>query len=99
MVVRFDANKTRQNTSADIGVEHDGGDKTAISEAEMIIGEARRLSGIPAGGADLTEKDRQDLQNMIISETAEEQQEPGPELTPGGNAQAKKALEGQSTIA
>lgn len=91
MVVKFDAKKTRQNASIDIGVEHDGGDKMAISEAEMIINEARRHSGIPPDGVAMSEKDKEELQKTVIREH-EVEQEAGPELTPAGQQiQAQQA--------
>lgn len=87
MVVRFDAKKTRQNASIDIGVEHDGNkDQTAISEAEMIINEARRHSGIPPEGVQMSAAEKEDLQNTVIREH-EAEQEAGPELTPAGRQQ------------
>ena len=95
MVVRFDSKKTRENTSIDIGVEHEGGEKGAISEVEMIVSEARRNSGIPPEGIALTEQDQQDIQNMVIRE-GDEEQETGPELTPQGKADAEKALREKS---
>lgn len=95
MVVRFDSNKVRNNTSLDIGVEHEGRDKTAISEVEMIVSEARRNSGIPPEGLSLTEKDEQEIHNMVVRED-NERQETGPELTPEGNAIAERQVKEKS---
>lgn len=97
MVVRFDSKKVRENTSIDIGVEHETREKGAISEVEMIVGEARRNSGIPLEGGMLTEKEKEEIQNMAIQEN-EEEQEAGPELTPGGNVEAEKALKEKSAV-
>lgn len=90
MVVRFDSKKVRENTTIDIGVEHENRDKSAISEVEMIVSEARRNSGIPMEGATLTDKEKEEIQNMAIQENEEE--ETGPELTPVGNVEGNKAL-------
>ena len=86
MVVKFDAKKTRQNATIDIGVEHESADKAAISEVEMIVNEARRHSGIPPEGVAMSEKEKEDLQKEVIREHAAEQ-ETGPELTPVGMQQ------------
>ena len=90
MVVRFDPKKVRENTSIDIGVQHES-QKGTVSEAEMIVSEARRHSGMPADGVALTQQDEEEIQNMVIQERDEEQ-EPGPELTPQGKTGAEKAL-------
>ena len=74
----------------DIGVENES-QKGALSEVEMIVSEARRSSGIPMEGQPLTEQDHEDIKNMVIQENPDEQ-EPGPELTPEGKAEAEKAL-------
>lgn len=95
MVVRFDSKKVRANTSIDIGVEHEGREKGAISEVEMLVSEARRNSGIPLEGATLSEREKEEIQNMAIQEN-EEEQEPGPELTPEGKIEAEKAVKEKS---
>ncbi|KAL2429506.1 Protein phosphatase 2C-like protein 1 [Exophiala dermatitidis] len=93
MVVRFDPQKLQQNTKIDIGVESEATkDKTAISEVEMIVGEARRNSGIAAEGA-VSDQDSEELRDMVIQEQEEEDQEPGPELTPEGKLEAEKLLQ------
>ena len=94
MVVRFDPKKLQANTSTDIGVEHDPAahDKGAVSEVEMIVGEARRHSGLfEADSAPLSDGESEELNKMVIHEQ-EEEQEPGPELTPGGKSEAEKIL-------
>lgn len=93
MVVRFNPKKVRENTSIDIGVQHDE-HNAGISEVEMIVGEARRNSNIPPEGASLSEAEKQDLANQVIAEQQEEQ-EAGPELTPEGQAQAQQLLREQ----
>lgn len=90
MVVRFDPKKVRENTSIDIGVQNES-QKGTVSEVEMLVSEARRHSGIPPEGAALTAQDEEEIKNMVIQERDEEQ-EPGPELTPTGKADAEKAL-------
>lgn len=90
MVVRFNPKKVRENTSIDIGVQHEERN-TGISEVEMIVGEARRNSNIPAGGVSLSEAEKQELADQVIAEQREEQ-EAGPELTPEGQAHADELL-------
>ncbi|EXJ78885.1 protein phosphatase [Capronia coronata CBS 617.96] len=92
MVVRFDPQKLQQNTKIDIGVENEATkDKSAISEVEMIVGEARRHSGIVQESA-FSDQDSEELREMVIKEQEEEDQEPGPELTPEGKREAEKIL-------
>lgn len=86
MVVRFNTRKVRENTSIDIGVQHETRDR-GISEAEMIVSEARRHSNIPPEGVALSEKEREDVTNQVI-----EEQEDGPELTPEGRILAEQAF-------
>lgn len=93
MVVRFNPKKVRENTSIDIGVQHEEQNR-GISEVEMIVGEARRNSNIPPEGASLSEAEKQELANQVITEQQEEQ-ESGPELTPEGQAQAEQLLREQ----
>ena len=95
MVVRFDPRKVRENTSIDIGVQHDT-QKHTISEAEMIVSEARRNSGIPAEGQPLSEQEDKELQKMVIKEQ-EEEQEAGPEMTAEGQRVALKQAQAQAT--
>lgn len=91
MVVRFDPKKLQSNTSLDIGVQNE---KTmgisAISEVEMIVNEARRNSGIDTN---LPERNSEELRDLVIEEHEEEDQEPGPELTPEGQELANKILQ------
>ncbi|KIX08769.1 uncharacterized protein Z518_03426 [Rhinocladiella mackenziei CBS 650.93] len=92
MIVRFDPQKLQQNTKIDIGVETEANrDKGAISEVEMIVGEARRHSGLLQEGA-FSDQDAEELRQMVIKEQENEDQEPGPELTPEGNTVAEKIL-------
>jgi len=92
MVVRFDPQKLQQNTKLDIGVETGSTkDKNAISEVEMIVGEARRHSGLVQEGA-VSDQDSEELRQMVIKESENEEQEPGPELTPEGQGEAEKIL-------
>ncbi|KAI1620151.1 protein phosphatase [Exophiala viscosa] len=95
MVVRFDPQKLQQNTKIDIGVESEANkEKGAISEAEMIVSEARRHSGIATESA-VSDQDSEDLKQSIIKESDGEEQEPGPELTPEGQGEAQKILSSQ----
>lgn len=99
MVVRFDPQKLQQNTKIDIGVESEATkDKSAISEVEMIVGEARRHSGIVQEAA-LSDQDSEELKDMVIKEQEEEEQEPGPELTPEGKSEAEKILSEKKQMA
>lgn len=92
MVVRFDSQKLQQNTKIDIGVENENNrDTHAISEVEMIVAEARRHSGVVAEGA-ISDQDSEELRESVIKESEKEDQEPGPELTPDGKADAEKLL-------
>ncbi|MCJ1358580.1 MAG: Protein phosphatase 2C 1 [Icmadophila ericetorum] len=81
MVVRFD-NKALQQTvdrkTELIGVEGDPSStkKGGISEADAIVGEARKSMGDV--GSDGTEEEKANLSEEIIHE--EEEKEPGPEL-------------------
>lgn len=96
MVVRFNSQKVRDNTSLDIGVEHEAGrDKTALSEVEMIVAEARRNSGIPADGVQMSEQEQEEIHNQVIREEQEEQ-EAGPEMTPEGRQMAVKQLQAKN---
>lgn len=95
MVVRFNTKKVRENTSIDIGVQHEEQDK-GISEVEMIVNEARRHSNIPVEGGSMSEAEKQEVTNQVIAEQQEEQED-GPELTPEGQAQAEDALRDKQT--
>lgn len=90
MVVRFDPKKVRENTMIDIGVQKESQTGT-LSEVEMLVGEARRNSGIPPDGQPLTEKEQEEIQHMVIQEH-EEAQESGPELIPPGQMDADQAI-------
>lgn len=92
MIVRFDSQKLQSNTKIDIGVETEANkDKGAISEVEMIVAEARRHSGI-AQEAAISDQDSEEVKQTVIKEHEDEDQEPGPELTPEGAPEAEKLL-------
>lgn len=92
MIVRFDSQKLQNNTKIDIGVETEANkDKGAISEVEMIVAEARRHSGI-AQEAAISDQDSEEVKQTVIKEHEDEDQEPGPELTPEGAPEAEKLL-------
>ena len=92
MIVRFDPKKLQDNTTSNIGVEtEENRDKSAISEVEMIVAEARRHSTSVREGALEDEDDTEKLQENVIRET-EEEQEYGPEFTPEGKEEADKIL-------
>jgi protein phosphatase PTC1 len=86
MIVRFDPKKLQTNTTTDIGVESETShEKGAVSEVEMLVSEARRNS-LQAGEIALDDS-TEDLKDI---EEQEEDQEPGPELTPEGQIEADK---------
>jgi hypothetical protein len=93
MIVRFDPSKLASNTTTGIGVESDPAnrEKGAVSEVEMIVGEARRNSGIAAGNSESTDGTSDDVNDMVIPED----EEPGPELDPEGGKEAEKILQQQ----
>lgn len=95
MIVRFDPKRLQSNTATDIGIASDPATKSkgAISEVEMLVGEARRSSGFggtEAGVAPDGESD--ELKEKVFQDIQEEEQEPGPELTPEGGSEAEKIL-------
>lgn len=88
MIVRFDPKKLQTNTTTDIGVESEmSHEKGAVSEVEMLVSEARRNS--LAAGETALEDSNEDLKDI---QEQEEDQEPGPELTPEGHIEAEKHL-------
>lgn len=90
MIVRFDAKALQQNVdkkAEPIGVEGDPATKKkgGVSEVDKIVSEAKRKSGIGGSGdgaVDMSSPERDAVKEEIITE--EEEQEPGPELTPEG---------------
>ncbi len=92
MIVRFDPKKLQNNTTSKIGVQtEENKDKSAISEVEMLVAEARRHSTSVREGAVEDENEADDLRENVIRET-EEEQEYGPEFTPEGKEEADKIL-------
>jgi protein phosphatase PTC1 len=88
MIVRFDSKKLQTNTTTDIGVETESShEKGAISEVEMIVSEAKRFS--TTTGEDAVDDTSEELQEI---KEHEEEQEPGPELTPEGKHEAERLL-------
>jgi len=87
MVVKFDNTALRQTVehkTEPIGVEGDPSStkKGGISEADALVGEARKSMGdIPVDGH-LGEEEIKKVSRKIIRE--EEEKEPGPELDPEG---------------
>jgi hypothetical protein len=94
MIVRFDPRKLQSNTAADIGIASDPATKSrgAVSEVEMIVGEARRHSGMPAEPKAVLDREAGEAKEKGFQDIQEEEQEPGPELTPEGGAEAEKIL-------
>ena len=94
MIVRFDPRKLQSNTAADIGVASDPATKSrgAVSEVEMIVGEARRHTGMPAEPKAVLDREAGEAKEKCFQDIQEEEQEPGPELTPEGAADAEKIL-------
>jgi protein phosphatase PTC1 len=95
MIVRFDPSKLASNTATEIGVESDpkSHEKGAVSEVEMIVGEARRNSAIPRSSTEVADGTAEDANDMIIPED----EEPGPELDPEGGKEAEKILQQNKT--
>ena len=92
MIVRFDPKKLQNNTTSNIGVEtEENKDKSAVSEVEMLVAEARRHSTSRGEGAVEDEEEAEKLQENVIRET-EEEQEYGPEFTPEGKEEADRIL-------
>ena len=92
MIVRFDPKKLQSNTASDIGIASDPATKSrgAVSEVEMIVGEARRHSGLRGELRALTDVESEEVKEKVFNDIREEEQEPGPELTPEGGAEATK---------
>ena len=83
MIVRFDSKAVSQNIerkSTPIGVEGDppSTKKGGISEADHLVGEARKSMGDVAGEGGLDEADTTKLSQEVIRE--EEEKETGPEV-------------------
>ena len=98
MVVRFDSKKLQLNTATDIGVEADPANRSrgAVSEVEMIVGEAKKASSrgnrTEAGmGVGANTDDKQN----VLHDLQEEDAEPGPELSPDGAKEAEKITWGK----
>jgi protein phosphatase PTC1 len=93
MIVRFDSKQLQNNTTTDIGVESETThDKGAISEVEMLVNEARRnSSAVGETALDDSTEELKDIQEQ------EEDQEPGPELTPEGQEEADRLLAEKAT--
>jgi protein phosphatase PTC1 len=91
MIVRFDPKKLQSNTASDIGIASDPATKSkgAVSEVEMIVGEARRHSGMRGELGALTDEE---VKEKVFNDIREEEQEPGPGLTPEGGAEATRVL-------
>ena len=95
MIVRFDPKKLQSNTVTDIGIASDPATKSkgAISEVEMLVGEARRHSAIGTNESGiLSDGESDELKEKVFQDIQEEEQEPGPELTPEGGSEAEKIL-------
>jgi protein phosphatase PTC1 len=92
MIVRFDPKKLQSNTTTDIGIASDPATKSkgAVSEVEMIVGEARRHSGMPDEHRVMPDGEADEVREKVFHDIQEEEQEPGPELTPEGGAEAEK---------
>lgn len=90
MIVRFDSKKLQTNTSLDIGIERENSKPKGPSEVEMIVSEARRKSGIEDQAVAADEGDSEELKAKVMKQIEEENHEPGPELTPEGQADAEK---------
>lgn len=97
MIVRFDSKKLQSNTSSNIGIESDDSKAKGPSEAEMIVNEARRKSGIEDQAGVQDEGDAEELRSSVMKQIEEEDPEPGPELTVEGLPAAEKVYVDRST--
>lgn len=98
MVVKFDNTALRQTVehkTEPIGVEGDPSStkKGGISEADALVGEARKSMGDIPGDSQLSEKEIQRVSREIIRE--EEEKEPGPELDSEGPKKVAKEMMGK----
>ena len=98
MVIRFDSKLIQTNTNSNIGVESDPAskEKGAISEVQALVNEAKRKSGLsnePAVASD----GEDEISKAAIQEAEDEDQEPGPELTPEGGVEAEKVIHSQAS--
>ena len=92
MIVRFDSRRLQSNTVTDIGIASDPAAKSrgAVSEVEMLVGEAKRHS---TDATAVTDGESEEVKEKVFQDIQEEEQEPGPELTPEGGAEAEKIME------
>lgn len=77
MIVRFDSKKLQSNTSSNIGIEGDDSKAKGPSEAETIVNEARRKSGIEDQAAVQDEGDAEELRSNVMKQIEEEDHELG----------------------
>ena len=91
MIVRFDPQKLLANTTSDIGLERDPAtqEKGAVSEVDMLVNEARHSGLYETDSVPLSEVESSEVKQIIKEE---EEQEPGPELTPEGKPEAERIL-------
>lgn len=97
MVIRFDSKVIQSNTNSAIGVESDPASKGkgAVSEVQALLNEARRRSGIATETAVTSDGEAtEELSKDVIQETENEDQEPGPELTPEGMVEPEQVKAG-----
>jgi hypothetical protein len=90
MIVRFDSKKLQSNTSSTIGTEKDDSKTKGPSEAETIVNEARRKSGLEDQAVAQDEGAAEELKAKVMKQIEEEDHEPGPELTPAGKPDPEK---------
>lgn len=98
MIIRFDSKVLHSNATGSIGLETDPATKAkgAVYETEMLVGEARRKSGIVSTDAvAATDGSADEVKHDIIKEMNEES-EPGNELTPEGLDSARKSLSSEA---
>lgn len=84
MVIRFDSKKLQTNTSSNIGVEREDHKAKGPSEVETIVNEARKKSGAVDEAAAPSETESEKPNAAVMKQIEEEDQEPGPEVTPEG---------------
>jgi hypothetical protein len=90
MIVRFDSKKLQSNTSSNIGVEREDSKVKGPSEAETIINEARRVSGIEDEAVGQDDGESEEVKNKVMKQIEEEDHEPGPEMVKDGVAKGEK---------
>ena len=80
MIVRFDSKKLQTNTSSSIGVEGDESKVKGPSEAETIINEARRKSGVEDEAILQDADESEEVKAKVMKQIEEEDHVSGPAM-------------------